>query len=268
VFLSTLGSTVNVSASPNSISVGQQLTLTAMVRASVNSSNQPSGSVTFLDGNTSLGTGALANGAAILTVNSLTAGTHTINASYSGDPNFVASNSATGAQVGVTDFSISAGNSSLSVSAGGTASTTMTVAPIGGTFSSAVALSCAGAPSLSTCSISPSSVTPGGNAAQATLTIQTTAPSALNVRPHGTTMWALWLPFMGVLLPSINRRRAFFAATVSLSLLLFICACGGAGSKNTNSNKQPGTPPGNYSITVTAVSGGLTHSTTVALTVQ
>jgi hypothetical protein len=48
----------------------------------------PTGTVTFLDGSTSLGTAALNAGVATLTTSALSAGTHQIVAAYSGDTNF------------------------------------------------------------------------------------------------------------------------------------------------------------------------------------
>jgi len=53
------------------------------------------GTVTFYDGATSLGSGILSNGQALLTNNSLTIGSHSIKAVYSGDFNFSSSTSST-----------------------------------------------------------------------------------------------------------------------------------------------------------------------------
>lgn len=75
--------TVALASSVNPTNVGQSTTLTATVTAA---SVQPTGSVTFTDGGTTLGTAALnVNGVATLPVTSLTAGTHNITASYAGD---------------------------------------------------------------------------------------------------------------------------------------------------------------------------------------
>ena len=66
---------------------GNNVTFTATVAP-----GWPTGTVTFYDGATSLGVQTLdVNGQATLTTALLTAGTHTINASYSGDANYVAS---------------------------------------------------------------------------------------------------------------------------------------------------------------------------------
>jgi hypothetical protein len=88
------GTGVTTSASPSV--VGQQVTFTATVTASAAA---PTGTVTFRDGGTSLGSAALdASGHAGLSTASLAAGTHTITAAYSGDGH-LAPSSATVPQV-------------------------------------------------------------------------------------------------------------------------------------------------------------------------
>ena len=65
------------------------------------------GTVTFYDGGTSLGSGSLSNGQALLTNNSLTPGSHSIKAVYSGDFNFSSSTSS------ATVVTITKGNPTL-----------------------------------------------------------------------------------------------------------------------------------------------------------
>ncbi|MBS1813932.1 MAG: Ig-like domain repeat protein [Acidobacteria bacterium] len=67
----------------------QALTLTATITGT-----NPSGSVTFMDGSTFLGTAVVTNGTANLPVVSLSAGTHTLTAIYAGDNYNLASTSA------------------------------------------------------------------------------------------------------------------------------------------------------------------------------
>jgi hypothetical protein len=55
----------------------------------------------------------------------------------------------------------------------------------------------------------------------------------------------------------------FGGALVLCGMTVFQVACGSKGSTTTG-----GTPPGNYTITVTGTSGTFTHSTTVTLIVQ
>ncbi|MHB8728224.1 MAG: DUF7948 domain-containing protein [Sulfuricaulis sp.] len=73
------------------ITAGQPVTLAATVTAGTGT---PTGSVTFYDGNSTLGTVALATGAASLTTSMLTIGVHSILASYGGDATYVPSTSA------------------------------------------------------------------------------------------------------------------------------------------------------------------------------
>jgi len=84
--------TTTLSSSLNPSHYGQQITFTAVVTPS--GSGTPTGSVTFDDGATSLGSVILAKGVATLTTNALTAGSHSISATYSGDATFAASTSA------------------------------------------------------------------------------------------------------------------------------------------------------------------------------
>jgi hypothetical protein len=99
------GQTVNqantstaVSSSANPSSVGQLIRFTATVSAVAPGSTlggTPTGMVTFFDGSTSLGQAPLSTTGGVATAtyssSSLTAGNHTVTASYAGDSNFLAS---------------------------------------------------------------------------------------------------------------------------------------------------------------------------------
>src|SRR5262249_52318553 len=79
-------------SSVNPSTTGQTVTFTATV--SPQSGGTPPGTVTFRDGATNLATIAMSGGKASFTTSSLTRGTHTISAVYSGDTNFNGSTSA------------------------------------------------------------------------------------------------------------------------------------------------------------------------------
>jgi uncharacterized protein (TIGR03437 family) len=80
----TSGTTVQLSATPNPAQVGQTVTLTATVTSSA---GVPSGMVTFLSGQGTLGTANLnAAGQAVLTTSFSATGTQTITALYTGIP--------------------------------------------------------------------------------------------------------------------------------------------------------------------------------------
>src|SRR5262249_46555997 len=88
--------TLGTAASPSTS--GQAVSFTATVAAAAPGAGVPSGSVTFKDGATMLGTGTLStsNGTTVasFTTSSLGAGQHTITASYGGDGNFLTGTSA------------------------------------------------------------------------------------------------------------------------------------------------------------------------------
>ena len=86
-----LTTTLLVQSSANPTVFGQSVTLTATVSPSTSSARTPAGTVNFFDGATSLGSGAVSNNVATLTVSSLTVGTHNLQAIYSGDANFLTS---------------------------------------------------------------------------------------------------------------------------------------------------------------------------------
>jgi len=84
--------TTTLTSSANPGVFGQSVTYTATVSPG-SGSGIPTGTVTFLDGATSIGTGTLVNGAATLTLSVLAVGSNPITATYSGDTNFLTSTS-------------------------------------------------------------------------------------------------------------------------------------------------------------------------------
>jgi hypothetical protein len=83
--------TTTVTAAPNPSVFGQAVTLSATVSAIPPGSGTPTGTVSFFDGATLLGTATLVGGVAIFTTSALAVGTHSITAVYSGDADFMGS---------------------------------------------------------------------------------------------------------------------------------------------------------------------------------
>ncbi|MCX6886094.1 MAG: MBG domain-containing protein [Verrucomicrobia bacterium] len=84
-----LAPTTNVlTSSLNPSTYGASVTLTATL-----STNDATGSVTFLDGTNTLGSGSLTNGVATFTTSSLSVGNHLVWASYAGDTNYLEASS-------------------------------------------------------------------------------------------------------------------------------------------------------------------------------
>ncbi len=88
VLINTGGTYVSLASSQNPSAPGQPVTFTLAITASIPGSGNPTGSVTFMDGNTVLGSGTVSNGQASYTTSSLSIGLHSITGVYSGDSNF------------------------------------------------------------------------------------------------------------------------------------------------------------------------------------
>ena len=80
--------TTAVTAAPNPSVFGQTVTFTATVAATAPAAGIPTGTVTFKDGATTLGTGTLSGTSASFTTSTLSVGAHTITAVYDGDGSF------------------------------------------------------------------------------------------------------------------------------------------------------------------------------------
>src|SRR5882762_4097835 len=190
-----------------------------------------------------------------------------------------------------SDFAISAAPSTLSITAGQSASYSASVTPVGG-FKGTVSLTCSGAPALTTCSISPTQLTlDGTNPAIASVTLTTTAhssfppiaPQRFVPPPPTAKLLAKLFAYLLVCvilwrLARIPRKRVLLTAGVVLPLALLCTSCGGSTSSSSSSATnppptnppptQPGTPQGAFTITVTGTSANLTHTTNVMLKVN
>jgi large repetitive protein len=185
---------------------------------------------------------------------------------------------------GASDFTLTASPATNTINAGQQAQYTITVGP--SAFNSAVSFSsssCSGLPNLSSCSFTPSAVTPSstpGSGATVSLIISTTSSLDGSARPtHNPSalLFVLSLPFGGALLLSgkqgkLSRRLlASLGLCFALSVISLMAACGGgglSGNGNGTGGGQPGTASGTYMITVSAVSGSLTHTAQVTLVVR
>jgi len=115
------GSTDAVSSSTNPAPFNAPVTFTAVVSPSA-----ATGTITFMDGSTSLGTGSLTGGTAAFSTSTLAVGTHSIAAVYGGDSNYVGSTSAVLTESVLTVTSISVAPSTISLPIGATQQFTAT----------------------------------------------------------------------------------------------------------------------------------------------
>jgi len=255
-------------AAPADAAPGSAVTLTATITST---GGTPTGDIVFHDGNTSLGTSPLDGaGVAVLRINTLAAGAHSITASYAGDGKFdVSTSAAVTINIANSDFSLGASPASAAVIAGQSTQFTLTVTPAGG-FANNVTFACSPITGI-TCAFSPVTVTPANGAASTTLTVTTSA----NVSRYGVLMADVLGPcalLLALVLFSFAMSRAksvriarvsfltTTAATAIVAMGLAIGGCGGYG--NTQPNR------GTASIMVTAQSGTISHTTTVEVTVQ
>ena len=126
---STKATTTKLVSSKNPASYTQPVTFTATVTPQ--GKGTPTGTASFFDGTTNIGSSPLnGSGVATLTTSTLALGTHSITATYNGDPNWAPSTSAAlsqsvqGAVIALSSTSLNFGNQTVGVTS---ASQTVTV---------------------------------------------------------------------------------------------------------------------------------------------
>ena len=201
------------------------------------------------------------------------------------------------------DFSLSASPGSATVSAGTSASYTVSVAASGG-FSSTVSLSVSGLPTGATAAFTPQSLTGSGNSGLSISTSSSTPAGTYTLTITGqggvlthTTTVALTIQAaatpgfsIGVSPGSSNIKAGNstsytvtttgtggFSSSVSLSVsglpggasaTFTPAAISGSGGSTLNITTSHSTPRGTYSLTLTGVSGSVTHTASVSLRIR
>jgi sugar lactone lactonase YvrE len=262
------GTTVLLNAGNSQITPGTSVTLNAQVASAT--TGTPSGTISFYDGASLLNTITLAGGVASYSTASLSAGTHSLTAVYSGDANFTTSSTTASTAVSVMalDFTLTvAGPSTQTVLPSRSSTYQVAVTPLYGAYPDTVSFAASGLPSGATATFSPSSITVNGGAQTITVTIQNTMSTAMKhdsffSRRLGSASLAL------LLLPLFGARdmRRYGRWLVRLACLLILVGIT-AGSV-TGCGFSKGSSAQNYSVTIMATSGTVQHAATVTLRVQ
>jgi hypothetical protein len=233
---SLASTTTTVTSSQNPANFGASVTFTATVTTT--GANPPTGTVTFNDGTTALGTGTLTAQVATFATSTLAAGTHSITAVYGGDTKNAASTSLALSQVIVAPtFTMTTPTTPHTLLSGqSTISSTFTVTPTG-TTTVPITFVCNNLPDATvTCSAPP--IAAGATGTQTvTLTIKTTGPNSGTASPQqrraeNRSPWLpLTLPLAGIVMVGFAGRKmskhsAIAGLCVSLALLGLLVACG------------------------------------------
>jgi subtilase family serine protease len=267
-----VGTTTTLTASATQAIQGTTITLTAAVSPAAGTTT-PTGTVTFYSGTTVLGTAPLSNGTASSTTSTLPMGTDSLTASYAPSGAFSASTSAvvsvTITQAVMPDFTIAASASTLTVTGGQSASTTLTITPTNG-FNKPLTLGCAGLPSGSSCTFG-TAVAQVNGTSTISLSISTQTLTAASTQKHSPNAPLFALLPLALLLPM--KRRKEFVKALQLGAAAFILiaigvgATGCAGGASAPASTQPTSQTS--TVTVTAQDqGGTSHALKLTLTVN
>lgn len=270
------GDTLALTPSATSAAQGAEVNLTAAITTTI-SRGAPTGTIAFATNGTTLGTATVEGGTASFSTGSLGVGTNSITATYSGDGNYNVASATTSVAVSAIQpgIAVSASPASLTAMPGATVTALISVAA-NPAFSGAVSLSCTGAPSQSSCTVSPASLQlSAGQSSAVTLVIATTAANntyqAGNrpAQPNSLHRSGSGMALTAILLFALPWRRRLGNSFLGLLTLAVVCAsaligCGGSKPAPT----YTGTAAGSYTLTVTATSGSVSGSSTITLQVQ
>ena len=254
---------LTLSSTPNPSTVGQAVVFTATATGEFGGT--ATGTVTFSNGTTSLGSATLTGNVATFSDSSLAQGSYNVTAAYGGDTNFQTSTSGAVSQVvnaaTAPGFSFSASPTSLTVDSGAQGTVTLTVTPVGG-FNSEVSFACSGLPSDASCTFSPTTVTPTTSAAVTTSLTFAASTSSASSRNRPAPFLPVTTLALGTCILAWKRRRV-------VRYLVLLAVAGASLACFTGCNSNPPKPsPVVSTVTVTATSGSIQQTATVTLTVN
>jgi hypothetical protein len=281
---------VNVTPSATSITNQQSVNVTVTV-AGTSGYQGPTGAITLTSGSYSVQMALpyappATNPAVTFTIpgDSLSEGSNTLTAAYTGDATYVVSSGTATITVSPVVLAVPAPSP---VAPGSSATATVTVTT-GSAYSGTVNLSCKlstsplSAQSLPTCSLDPTTLTVAADASKTTtITVNTTAASAALVWPLNElrSIGQGGLALAGLLMFGTSlRRRGWLSVLALIAIAVGFAAIGcggkgggGGGSPSPTPSPTAATTAGAYVFTVTATdstNSGIIFSSTVNVTVQ
>jgi subtilase family serine protease len=291
-------SITTLSAATSTPASGADDTITVtLASGSTSSTTTPTGTLTIeVDGTTETSSLALTDGSATYTFSSSTTGSHVVTATYSGDSTYAPSTGTLALTVGGSSssgsFSLAATN--LTVSAGTSGTSTITITPQNG-YTGTIGWSVSTSSSLSNACYSLSDATVSGTSAvTTTMTVHTSESACANASAKGSNGKRLFTG--GVIRSGLNNHptsglnaakagmsmgivllagllgyrpkkfRAYAGVFLIAALTFGISACG-SGSSSSSTNAAKGT----YTLTIAGTdtsSSSITASTTMTLTID
>jgi len=247
--------------SGTTVSIGSQITITA---TATGPGGIPTGTLTFFNGTTQIGTPQALNssGSASVTTSFASAGVYPITAVYSGDPFFkVSTSTAAALAVVASSFSTTLNSQQSSTVAPGQAAL-FSFMVASNVYTGNINFACTGLPAGSSCVFSPTVLSETGcsNSQTVTMTIVTTQPTPVKQSTFGVPLsgrgpWAAFAMLPGLLLAfgiTLRRRKnpslRYGQIWMAIALLFVVSGISSCG----NGQSTPGTPAGTNTVTVTA----------------
>jgi hypothetical protein len=261
VSATTISTATTISSSLNPAFIQNPITFTATVTAS---SGTPTGTVNFYDSATLIGTSTLTSGQATFTTSSLTIGAHSIVARFVANSTFAASTSAFVSEY-LDDFSlVNISPSTITVLPVSSAGVVFTLTPIGpsSTTPQPITASVTGIPTGVQYSLNPTTIPAGQSTTDLGLSVASPIQASLHREgkdnPTAPLLLSLLLLPFAAIFRHANKKftKLMLLSLLTLTAAIALTSCGSVLKVETST------------VTITATSGALTHSTFFTLAIE
>ena len=236
------------------VNYGGTATVTALV-SSGNKKAYPSGTITFVDGGTTVAgpttctntTDSSGNYACQASTTFTVNDGYGVNANYSGDSDYPPSSGY--ASIVMPDFYMNPNPYQVTLTAGQSQNATINVGSMSGFAGAVTNFSCSGLPAETTCTFNPSQITADPSQwVSTTLTIATTAIGQSRRGTRAASVGSAWFPVGGVFLIGVcligfstprNRGLRIVLMLVGITVMLPSCGGGNSGGGGGGGNSNP-----------------------------